>query len=222
MPLAERRLFTDDEHALYGGSSGAIKDMVHSVLSSLTSAIGITRRGDVAATVQISPRTITVQFSKEPVMPEQEAAAVPIFPPGVDKASIREGGHTEPTETEEAGAALLLRHASAFTASPVEAVALMDAVMDAGVKRALYAALLRAERVEDFGETLESIHSVLRTSLGSAYWPARRNRIIAGHTSTGAKAGRAKHRAGDLPITTTAAASASIAVTTRWTVGYLT
>ncbi len=213
MPTVERELFTTRRNEVIGGSS-VIKKPVLDVMRKLTRLIGITRETSGERFKLEGVATITLH--EDSPDPSELQGFRSVFPPGTDRERIKQAAVGPIPDSALNTARLLLEHQvdSTEPLSQGQALAILDLITDADVKRAIRHQIKAMKLKRTSANVLETLRGQVEGALDESFESAWRNRMIAGNHATG-DYGKVRLIGGELPIITNPARY----ITKKWHIG---
>jgi hypothetical protein len=210
MPIEERELFLTRKT----GTSSAIKPSVLEVMRKMTNLLGITR--ETSGERFKLEATPVITLHAEPPNPSELQGFRPVFPPGTDRERIKQAVGGPISEMALNTAKLLLEHQldSTEPLSSGQALAILDLITDADVKRAIRYQIKEMDLKRSSANVLETLRDQIKRSLEDGFDSAWRNRMVAGNHATG-DYGKIRLIGGELPIITNPARF----ITRKWHIG---
>jgi len=206
MSLDERRLLSEKDEVVHGPATPpGIKKEIDRMLGKITYQLGITANIGGVHRRLVGIHELQVQYHAEPPTPGETSTIPVLHAPETPEHLLRTRNDAEPVSAEDiAYIQQTLETLRSVTAriSHQEAIDILDFMMSSQGKYALHETLTRSGHAAQYKAKLESIHTMLRHTLGgSSYWLAMRERIIKGYSTKGSQSG-VRQVSGGLPITT--------------------
>lgn len=207
---AERQLFLTRK----SDTSAVIRPPVLEVMRKMTNLLGITRETS-GERFKLEGSPIITLHAESPD-PSELQGFRPVFPPGTDRERIKQTLGGPIPERALNTAKLLLEHQldSTEPMSSGQALALLDLITDADVKRAIRHHIKEMGLKRSSANVLEALRDQVKRTLDEGFDSAWRNRMVAGNHATG-DYGKIRLIGGELPIITNPARF----ITKKWHIG---